>query len=270
MINDSSLPSTNPALRQALYEGGLFLLDETTTSIALVEAVKAHVQAAFGWNFRKEVLDFANDEFMLRFTETRKAIREDRAINRLIRTMMTEVGFPAKDNAVDVARLRAVLPGIHKLEAAAPVYYAHRDTWYANPPSQINWWLPLHEVTAENSFAFDEEVFKIELPNDSSDFDYNEWRERVGFQNATPPPNAVYPQTSYFEKEKASAVVCKEAQILLFSACHLHKTCENETELARFSIDIRSVNLADFEAGKGGPNGDNRSKGSTFTDYQRA
>ena len=37
MINDKSLPSTNPALRQSLYAGGLFLLDETTTSIALIE-----------------------------------------------------------------------------------------------------------------------------------------------------------------------------------------------------------------------------------------
>ncbi len=267
MTINTSLPSSNPALRKAIYDGCLFLVDSTTTSIALVEAVKAHVQAAFGWNFRNECLGLANDEFMARFTETRIAVREDKTIRRLIKTLMTEVGFPANENAIDVPRLRAVLPGGHKIEAAAPVYYAHRDTWYANPASQINWWLPLHEVDSENSFAFDEEVFNIELPNDSAAFDYNEWKAKVGFQNPSPPKEAVYPKTTYFESDKATHVICKEAQILLFSACQLHKTTENETSLARFSLDIRSVNLSDFKAGDGGPNDDNLSKGSTLTDY---
>ena len=37
-------------------------------------------------------------------------------------------------------------------------------------------------------------------------------------------------------KTKQPPVICKEAQILLFSACHLHKTCENETSLARLAL----------------------------------
>jgi hypothetical protein len=50
---------------------------------------------------------------------------------------------------------------------------------------------------------------------------------------------------------------------------HFHQTRKNATGRTRFSLDFRTVDLADHEAGVGAPNVDNRSTGSTVRDYVR-
>jgi hypothetical protein len=154
----------------------------------------------------------------------------------------------------------------HENPLAAPAYTAHRDTWYANPQSQLNWWIPLHDVGSGETFAFYPEYFGKEVANNSADFDYDEWIRNIGWQN-TDGKKAVYPAASGFNRAGAYAFTAKAGDIILFSAAHLHQTTENTSGLTRFSIDFRTVNLEDQSNGKGAPNVDNRSRGSALKDY---
>jgi hypothetical protein len=58
--------------------------------------------------------------------------------------------------------------------------------------------------------------------------------------------------------------------MLIFSAAQLHSTVPNTSGRTRFSIDFRTVSLMDLETGRGAPNIDNRSTGTTLRDFLRA
>ena len=58
--------------------------------------------------------------------------------------------------------------------------------------------------------------------------------------------------------------------VIVFSGAQLHETVPNTTDLARYSIDFRTVHLDDVVARRGAPNIDSRSTGTTMRDYLRA
>jgi hypothetical protein len=65
-------------------------------------------------------------------------------------------------------------------------------------------------------------------------------------------------------------VITPPGGILLFSAAQMHSTVPNNTGRTRFSIDFRTVHLADVEAFRGAPNVDSACTGTTMADYLRA
>ena len=42
----------------------------------------------------------------------------------------------------------------------AYAFHPHRDTWFSAPPCQINWWLPVYDISAENTIAFYPRYFR--------------------------------------------------------------------------------------------------------------
>ncbi len=56
---------------------------------------------------------------------------------------------------------------------------------------------------------------------------------------------------------------------MLFSAAHLHSTVPNTSGRARYSIDFRTVNLADLKAGRSAPNLDSHCTGTSLRDFIR-
>ena len=52
--------------------------------------------------------------------------------------------------------------------------------------------------------------------------------------------------------------------LILFSGAQLHETVPNTTDLARYSIDFRTVHLDDVIAHRGAPNVDSRCTGTTM------
>jgi len=58
--------------------------------------------------------------------------------------------------------------------------------------------------------------------------------------------------------------------IIVFSGAQLHTTVPNTSGKTRFSIDFRSVNRRDVEAGLGAPNIDSDCTGTNLGDFLRA
>jgi hypothetical protein len=170
-------------------------------------------------------------------------------------------------------RLRAVAHDAHLLDEARSAFALHRDTWYANPSAQINWWIPLHRVTEEESFTIYPAFFDRPVRNDSGDFDYDQFKAAIGWQGlGTPraePAPTFYPRAlEPVERRDARSIAMDRGEILIFSAAHLHQTCPNRSGRTRFSVDFRVVDLADHAAGRGAPSVDDRSKGSALGDYR--
>ena len=64
-------------------------------------------------------------------------------------------------------------------------------------------------------------------------------------------------------------LLCPPGGIILFSGAQMHSTVPNTANVARFSIDFRTVNLADAIARRGAPNVDSACTGTTMGDYLR-
>ena len=158
---------------------------------------------------------------------------------------------------------------------AAPVYYAHRDTWYAHPQALITWWIPLFDLPAAETFVFYPACFQSPVPNDSEIFDYDAWVRdgwglKIGWQDREAGRTARYPGvTGPVDEGPAAGFSCRAGDNLLFSGAQFHRTLAHAEGRTRYSLDFRMVHLGDHAAGMGAPNADNRSQGSCLPDYVR-
>jgi hypothetical protein len=266
-------PGTGAELRTALYGGSLFLLPATPVSCRLVADARTRIEAELEGDMRTAQFRLSDAEFFERVGRLRKAFYSEEAFHAHVRDLLAEQGLEVARTAFDPLRLRAVTHRGFENPAAAAVYYAHRDVWYAHAQAEITWWMPLHDVTEEETFVFYPDYFDRPVPNNSELFDYDSWTQhgsalRIGWQDPTHGRTHLYPgQVGGFDPGDVLSFAASAGQILLFAGAHFHQTRRNSTGQTRFSVDFRSVDLDDHAAGRGAPNVDNRSTGSAMRDF---
>lgn len=270
----TSLPADNLAMRQRVFAGDVFLKPADAASTALVQRVIGLMQERLQTtDIRTAHLQMSAEEMFERIGALRRTVYLDAEFHERVRAVVAECGFPPDRVAFDPIRLRVVQPGGHRNPLAAPVYYPHRDTWYAHSQSMIVWWVPLHDLEPEETFVFYPDQLDEPVANDSEIFDYAEWIKdgpalKIGWQKRDSGVTARYPGS--LEKtmpSHAEGFSCKTGEHLIFSGAHYHKTLPHDLARTRYSLDFRAVHLDDEAAGRGAPNADNRSRGSTLKDY---
>jgi hypothetical protein len=268
----TKLPDHKYALRRAIYAGGIFKLPAGDVSLSLVEKVNNLLQDEFKNTALRKIhdsLSFA--QLSNRLMPLRLVLADSLEYQSLLRELIKSYGFTPQENTFDPFRLRCVLQDGHLLRGSARAYALHRDTWYGNPQSQINWWMPLHDVAEDDSFAFYPEYFSNALPNDSAQFNFNDWRTTAGWQGTGGGTYPCYPaaaDSQFLQLRKGFKAAAGD--IVLFSAAHLHGTCQNTTGLTRWSLDFRTVHSGDAAAQRGAPNVDNGSLPLAAAGYVRS
>lgn len=247
------------------FSGDLVSYPSSATRHALGDWARRLVLAHFG----ASPTDLSAEEFRQALTRTREAVGGDSEGRSLAIRCLAGVGVdPGEDLLLDTLRLRAVSPGLEKNPAAAPAFYAHRDTWYGNPPCQINGWMPLVEVDERNSFRFYLDAFETSVSNDSDAFDATVFQQRGGFGRTVSDPVSAYPRALTLPDGALHDVAMPADSLLFFSAAHLHQTLPNRTSTPRFSLDFRFFRRSHLEAGRGAPDRDNRSRGLLLQSYR--
>ena len=206
-----------------------------------------------------------------RIIRARAAVSADRAVLKIAGDLLRPFDVSAGDLYLDAVRLRVVAHNAFTIPAAAPAYYIHRDTWYANPACQWNWWIPVTDTPPERGFEIYPQCFARPVKNDSKLFDLNAWEAAGGFQavvgtSADQRPHPGLDSGVTRESLGAALPIAGAAgDVLIFSGHHLHGTVANATGLTRFSLELRTVHGADLHNGRGPREVDNQSRGSTFT-----
>jgi hypothetical protein len=186
----------------------------------------------------------------------------------LVKTVLVACDVPLAGLLLDHLRLRAIAPGLEQIPEAAPAFYVHRDTWYANPKAQINGWLPLVPVDSSNSFRFFLDDFERPVANDSETFEAEDFQSRGGFGRTTADPTSAYPRALETSDSRVWDVAMPTDGVLFFSAAHLHGPLANRSGKVRFSVDFRFLREADLHSGAGARDPDNRSRGCVAASYQ--
>jgi len=259
--------------RRLLYDGDLIVVPATPSSLELASFAREMISDAFAPHdplTAQRSLDV--EEWVGRFAPVKPAFIHHPRTAELIAQILVEVGCDPEDIYWDVPRLRGVTSDAYLTAGVGYAHHPHRDTWYAAPQSQLNWWMPLYPFRRESAMAFHCDYFGRSLDNSSAEFDYYRWNDD-GRRHAAEhihsdtrkQPRATGPVTL----EPEVRVVTEVGTMLAFSAAQLHSTVPNTTGSTRFSLDFRTVSVSDLAAGCGAYNWDSQSTGTSLRDFRR-
>ena len=261
-----------PTLRQGIYHGDLVVLTNLPSVRQFVDYTREQLVDLFKPYDPERVHEHIDKAEMAKLLGSWKprfihAPRSKELVCRIIR----EAGFCAEGTHYDVPKPRTSFPVGHLTTGIAYAFPWHRDVWYSAPAQQINWWLPVFAIREDNAMRFDPLKLRSSgCPNNSGEFDYyrnntarlntasqisNERQIRPAALNHTPVDDLV--------------VVPAPGAVMLFSGAQLHASIPNTSGKARFSVDFRTVDVADLTAGRGAPLVDVDCTGTAIRDFRR-
>ncbi len=268
MTIELDLSLSGARLRAAIFQGALVRDAGSPLVSALADRARSLLESAFDGRSPPDAhLAMDNDRWLARVSAARDAIGRDEALRALCQSLAERWGFTRGETLLDRPRLRANRPGLAAIPAAAPALYAHRDTWYANPRTQINAWTALYDAPDESGFALWPALLSAPVANDSERFSYEAFIARAGWQRRDPPPDQCYPRALEAPSVSRVVVAPSYGTLVLFAAAHLHQTLAHDGAQTRFSVDFRLVDRSDGD--RGAPSVDDRSTGDASTDYAR-
>ena len=258
--------------RKSLYNGDLFVYSPTPASIKLVALAREMLAEAFAPHDPRNIdrhLGMAECAAILAVLKP-KFIHHPEC-KRLLPQLIAELGGDLEKIYFDVPRLRSAYPTGYLTSGIAYAFHPHRDTWYSAPMGQINWWLPVFEITPTNGMAFHPRYFREGVANNSEIYNYSEWNKKNRLEAAkhVGSDTREQPKPQEAVERQDIRLVCPPGGLILFSGAQLHETVENMSGIARYSIDFRTVHLDDVLAHTGADNVDSRSTGTTMCDYLR-
>jgi phytanoyl-CoA dioxygenase PhyH len=269
----------NPAVddkkrREFLFDGDFLFYSNKQSLKNLVEHAKKFVKKTFGELDPEKAQDsMAVNDFVELVSPLKSGFTNDAETKKLIRAVLVEFGCDVEKTYFDVPRIRIVTSNNYLTAGVGYAYKAHRDTWYSSPQSQINWWLPVFDLTPDNTMSLYPGYWKNPIKNSSKDFNYDEWcqKGRVLATSQTGVDTRKHPlPQEEIDVTTETRFVLSSAEAMIFSASQLHATAPNTSGKTRFSLDFRTIHLDDILEGRGAPNIDNDSTGTTLNDFFRA
>jgi Phytanoyl-CoA dioxygenase (PhyH) len=259
------------ARRKALYDGQLFVYSPTPSSLALCElAHSLSVEAFAPMTPRNAQHEMPVEKYAAILEMLKPKFIHDPRAKQLIPSLLKELGCDTKKTYFDVPRLRTSTSDNYLTSGIAYAFHPHRDTWYSAPQCQINWWLPVYEITPENGMAFHLRYWDKALKNSSRGYNYYRWnaegRQSAAKQIGKDTRQQPKPEEPV-ELDPQVRLVVPPGGIIVFSGAHLHSSVPNTSGYTRFSIDFRTVHLDDVREHGGAPNLDSECTGTTMRDY---
>lgn len=262
---------TAPQLRQGIYDGDLIILTQLTSARDFVDYTREQLADLFRPYDPEHAHEYIDKVQMAQLLGSWKpqfihSSRSKELVGRVIR----ETGFSAQGTHYDVPKPRTSFPVGHLTTGIAYAFPWHRDVWYSAPAQQINWWLPVLNVRENNAMRFDPEKFDQAVTNSSSEFDYYQINTaRLKTASQTSGEQQARPAALRYTPAHDLTLVPPPGAVMLFSGAHLHASIPNTSGGARFSVDFRTVDVADLNRGRGAPLVDASCTGTAIRDFRR-
>ncbi len=241
-----------------IYAGKLVVFKDVPAVQALCSFSDSIVKQTFGSDPQAAQFRLTCDEYLDMAADLRERFRRHREPKRLFAAALEEVGVDLTRTYWDRMLLRVLPHG--DTHAGGPVSRIgfHRDTWGSNLYQQINWWAPVYPLTPERTISFFPYYWSHPVKNTSADWSFSEYmahRRSTEPSRATPYPSAPTPSEEV-DTSSELRVVIDPGDMLCFSGAHLHASAPNTSGAARFSIEIRTVNIDDIKSHRQAPNVD--------------
>lgn len=267
-------PLSDGERRQGLYDGALYVYSPTRSTREFASFARDLITRAFGDDDPETVQDrMAVEEYAEILKKLKPEFIHHPESKRYVQKILSDLGCDEELVHFDVPRLRSSTSGGYLTTGIAYAWHPHRDTWYSAPNTQINIWLPVFDLDAENTVAFHPAHFRRQVPNDSKRYNYYEWNTKyraAAAEQLTKDTRPLPRPTEEVEMDSQIRFVVPVGGMVLFSAAQLHSSVPNTSGKTRYSIDFRIVHAGDIKAGKGAPTQDVHCTGSNIRDFLRA
>lgn len=258
--------------RRLIYGGDLFVYSPTPASRKLVELARAMLEVAFAPHDPREVDRYLEIEHCAAIlAKLKPSFIHHPECKTLLPQIIAEIGGDVDKTHFDVPRMRSAYPTDYLTSGIAYAFHPHRDTWYSAPMCQINWWLPIYDISPNNCMAFYPQYFSRPVKNNSNTYNYQEWNRNSRAQAAqhVRADTRQQPKPQEVIEGQDVRILCPPGGIILFAGAQLHETVPNTSGHARYSIDFRTVHLTDLQTRSGAANVDSECTGTTVRDYLR-
>ena len=259
--------------RGLLYGGDLFVYSATPSSLALVRLARDLIEEAFGGRDPETAqFDMAVEEYAALLADLKPRFIHHPECKKLLPAIIDELGCDLQRTYFDVPRMRTATSDAYLTSGIAYAFHPHRDCWYSAPFNQLNWWLPIYPVVAENVMAFHPAYFGKPVRNGSAAYDYAEWNRtsrHSAAQHVTSDTRVQPKPEEPVELDPQIRIAPEPGGVLMFSGAQLHSTVPNTSGRTRFSIDFRTVHVDDVRAHRMAVNVDAACTGTTLRDFVR-
>ena len=141
--------------RERLYNGELFVYSPSSSSLALCQLGREMAEEAFApYDPREAQHHLPVEEYAAILSELKPKFIHHPKSKEFIQGMLSEFGCDLEKTHFDVPRMRTSTAQGYLTTGIAFAFHPHRDTWYSAPMCQLNWWLPIYDIEAENGVAF--------------------------------------------------------------------------------------------------------------------
>ena len=231
--------------RQKIYEGQLIVHSPTPSSLALIDFAKSMLKEYFGEldpemaQFQMEVEKYAEVLAQLK----PKFIHHPRS-KECLQGILRELDCDMEKTYFDVPRMRSSTSDGYLTTGIAYAFHPHRDTWYSAPFCQINWWMPIFPITADNGMAFHPRYWDLAVKNGSHDYNYTEWNRTsrlTAAQHVKVDTRRQPKPEEPMELDPQIRVIQPPGSILLFSAAQMHSSVPNTSGRTRFGTSFRHI-----------------------------
>src|SRR4249920_3144124 len=127
-------PFVDKIRRMLLYQGRLFVFSPRESTLALCELADRLIREAFG-------------KLSPRQAQYSLPVEEYAAI-------LADMTCDLEKTYFDVPRMRSSTSDNYLTTGIAYAWHPHRDTWYSAPMCQLNWWIPIYDIDADDGVAF--------------------------------------------------------------------------------------------------------------------
>ncbi len=259
--------------RDRLYAGDLFVQPLSPAITSFVQFTRQLVEDAFR-PYDPELAQYELDveSYAAVLKELKPGFIHHPESKTHLRAILVEQGCDPDLTYFDVPRLRTSTSDNYLTTGLAYAFHPHRDTWYSAPMMQVNWWLPIYDVSPDNVVAFHPQYFAGPVKNGSESYNYYRWNRDSRAIAAQQIGKDTRPQPKPEEEialDPQIRPVPPVGSVMIFSGAQLHSSVPNTSGRTRISVDFRTVNRVDVENGRGAANVDSHCTGTTMRDYLR-
>ncbi|MEH2332691.1 hypothetical protein [Nostoc sp.] len=259
--------------RKHLYNGQVFVFSPCASAIALCDFARGLLEEAFApLDPREAQHSLPVEKYVEILAQLKPTFIHHPESKQLIQGILKESGCDLNKTYFDVPRLRTATSDRYLTAGIAYAFHPHRDTWYSAPQCQINWWIPVYDITPENAMAFHPRYWSQPVKNSSRDYNYAQWikesRKNAAQHIKTDTRKQPHAEET-LEMEPQLQLITQVGGMILFSGAQMHSTIPNTSGYTRFSIDFRTVHFDDVIAQQGAPNIDSACTGTSLGDFLR-
>ena len=237
--------------RGSVYGGHLLVFEKVPPMVELCAHADAPIREAFETDDpARAQFGLGRDEYLSRVEALQRRFRRDGTAKELFLAALGHVGVDLRRTFWDCLYLRVSPHGDEHAGRRTAGLGFHRDTWSSNVYAQTNWWAPIYPITAGRTVAFYPAYWGKPLKNTSRGWDLEEIRAGRSDAPVVPGPRETVDPASELRP------VIEPRDLLCFSGAHLHASVPNTTGVARFSVEVRTVDAGDAADGRGAPNVD--------------